>query len=79
MIAFGQYGSPETSWLTAVNVGLGIVVLIGVLAAMAGVVQEAISGRRRRRELSRELDRDLRKLVAEFEGREPKPDLNTEN
>ncbi len=50
------------------NIVLGVVVLVCALAVIFGVLQQSISGRRKQKELSRELDQDLRKLVEEYGG-----------
>ena len=57
----------ETYWLSATNLALGVVVLICAFAVTAAVVREVTVRRRRRARMSRELDRDMRQLVAEFD------------
>ncbi len=58
---------PDTYWLTVTNVGLGVVVLICLLAVVFGVIHELVHRRKERMQLSRELDRDLKDLVARYE------------
>lgn len=57
----------ETWWLNATNIGLGIVVLICLVVVVFGVVQELVERRKKGANLSRELDRDLRELVAHYQ------------
>lgn len=71
MTVLAQFRGSGTWWVTAANILMGIVVLVGVLVAILGVVHQSIDRRRKRRKLSRELDRDLEKLVAEFESYRP--------
>jgi hypothetical protein len=58
---------PDTYWLNVTNIGLGLVVLICLLAVIFGVVHELVHRRKERIQLSRELDRDLKDLVAHYE------------
>jgi hypothetical protein len=57
---------PSTYWLTATNIGLGLVVLICCGAVALGVLQELAARRRKRAELSH-LDREVTDLVAGFQ------------
>lgn len=57
----------ETFWLNVTNIGLGLVVLVCLLVVGLSVVRELAQRRKRRVALSRELDRDLKTLVAEYE------------
>jgi hypothetical protein len=58
---------PDTYWLNVTNIGLGLVVLICLLVVILGVVHELVHRRKERIKLSRELDRDLKDLVAQYE------------
>ena len=57
---------PSTYWLTATNIGLGVVVLICCGAVALGVLQELAARRKKRAELSR-LDREVSDLVNGFQ------------
>ncbi|HWQ52687.1 MAG TPA: hypothetical protein VN442_03320 [Bryobacteraceae bacterium] len=60
-------GDSETYWLSVTNIGLGIVVLICLMVVILGVLHELLHRRSERNKLSKELDRDLKNLVAEYE------------
>lgn len=57
----------ETYWLTVTNLGLGLVVLICLVVVILAVLHELVHRRKERLRLSKELDRDLKELVAEYE------------
>jgi hypothetical protein len=77
MPSFVPMGDSETWWVTAANLALGALVLAGVLAAAIDLLRYLISRRRQRTALSRELDRDLKRLLAELESF--RPDYNEQN
>ena len=56
---------PSTYWLTATNIGLGLVVLICCGAVAFGMLQELAAKRKKRAEMS-QLDREVTDLVAGF-------------
>lgn len=57
----------ETYWLNATNLALGMVVLISAAVVALVVAREVTERFRRRARISAELDRDMRKLAAEFD------------
>lgn len=57
----------ETFWLNATNLALGVVVLICAFVVTGAVVREVVARTHKRAKLSRELDRDMRQLVADFD------------
>jgi hypothetical protein len=56
---------PSTYWLTIMNIGLGVVVLICCAAVGIGVMQELAAKRKKRTELAK-LDREVADLVASY-------------
>jgi hypothetical protein len=58
---------PSTYWLTVMNIGLGVVVLICCAAVAFGVVQELAARRKKRASMST-LDREVSDLVAAYDG-----------
>jgi hypothetical protein len=61
-------GDPETYWLNFTNIALGVVVLVCVLAVALGVVYDLICRGRARARADADLDRELRELVASYQG-----------
>ena len=59
--------SDTTYWLSATNLGLGLVVLICAIVVTGSVVREIVARTRKRAKISRELDRDMRQLSADFD------------
>jgi len=57
---------PSTFWLTATNIGLGLVVVICCGAVAFGMMQELAARRRKRAEMNA-LDRELAGLTAGFQ------------
>lgn len=57
---------PSTYWLTATNIGLGLVVVICCGAVVFGMLQELAAKRKQRAELNG-LDREVAGLVAGFQ------------
>lgn len=57
----------ETNWLNATNLALGLVVLICAFVVAGAVAHEVAARVHKRAKLSRELDRDMRRLVEEFD------------
>jgi hypothetical protein len=58
---------PSTYWLTLMNIGLGVVVLVCCGAVAFGVVQELAARRKKHAALSK-LDREVSDLVAAYDG-----------
>jgi Na+-transporting methylmalonyl-CoA/oxaloacetate decarboxylase gamma subunit len=58
-------------WLNVTNAGLGIVVLLLLLAVLVAVITEIVTHYRRRSEFRAELDRDLQDLA----GRATRPGI----
>ena len=68
---------PQTFWLTAMNIALGALVVLGCLAAAAGRLSGALSRLRKRRSYAAELDHDMEqmfgpRLRSELLGRVPR-------
>ena len=57
----------ETYWLNATNLALAVVVLICAFVVTGAVVREGVARAHKRAKISRELDRDMRQLVADFD------------
>jgi hypothetical protein len=57
----------ETYWLNATNLALGAIVLICAFVVTGAVVREVVARAHKRAKLSRELDRDMRQLVVDFD------------
>jgi len=57
---------PSTYWLTATNIGLGLVVVICCGAVAFGMLQELAARRKKRTELNA-LDREVAGLVTGFQ------------
>jgi hypothetical protein len=57
---------PSTYWLSAMNVVLGLVVLVCCGALVVGVLQEIAARRRKRAQLAA-LDREVSDLVASYD------------
>ena len=67
----------QTFWLTAMNIALGALVVLGCLAAAAGRLSGALSRLRKRRSYAAELDHDMEqmfgpRLRSELLGRVPR-------
>ena len=58
---------PSTYWLTFMNAGLGLMVLICCFAVGIGVLQEMAARRKKAASLSK-LDREVADLVASYDG-----------
>ena len=68
---------PQTFWLTAMNIALGALVVLGCLAAAAGRLSGSLSRLRKRRSYAAELDHDMEqmfgpRLRSELLGRVPR-------
>ena len=61
---------PDTFWLSATNVALGVVVALCLLASCFLVVRELIARGRKHRAEDAELDRDMQKFFG-HSGRRP--------
>ena len=59
-----NWSDPQTFWLNVTNAGLGLVVLACCIAVGIGVVQELAA--RRRKATVRDLDGEVRDLVAGY-------------
>jgi hypothetical protein len=57
----------ETFWLSATNLALGVVTIICAFVVTGAVVREVMARAHKRAKISRELDRDMRQLVADFD------------
>jgi hypothetical protein len=57
----------ETYWLTATNIALAAIVVICAIFVASAVVREAAERMYKRAKISAELDRDMRRLVQEFD------------
>ena len=53
---------PQTFWLTAMNIALGALVVLGCLAAAAGRLSGALSRLRKRRSYAAELNHDMEQM-----------------
>jgi hypothetical protein len=57
----------ETYWLSATNIALGAIVLICAFVVAGAIVKEVTARRLRRAQMTREIERDMRTLSAEFD------------
>jgi hypothetical protein len=62
-----NWNDPETYWLNITNIWLGVVVLICLIVVAFSVVQE-FRARSRKRATERDLDREVKDLVANYTG-----------
>lgn len=53
---------PQTWWLNATNIALGVIIAICVLVMLGGMVHEMVSRALQRRRIEAEIDRDMRQL-----------------
>ena len=60
-----NWNDPETYWLNITNIWLGVVVLICLIVVAFSVVQE-FRARSRKRATERDLDREVKDLVANY-------------
>ncbi|HZT29310.1 MAG TPA: hypothetical protein VFA33_05480 [Bryobacteraceae bacterium] len=62
-----NWSDPQTFWLNATNLVLGLVVVICCLVVAVGIVRELIERRRKRARAMADLDREVRDLVDSYE------------
>jgi hypothetical protein len=62
-MAFLTWNDPGTYWLNVANLVLGVAVLAGLLAMLAGTGYELLSRIQKRRHVDAEIDRDMRHLA----------------
>ncbi len=52
----------QTYWINITNISLGAVTLVCVISVLAGVIDELLSRRKRRKTVLREIDSDVQRL-----------------